>query len=248
MGKQENKTGATKRHALVTGKIFTLIELLIVIAIIAILAAMLLPALNIAREKARTITCSANQKQLYTAVIHYVGDSDEFLLVGRELAGQKHWLFELSPYLGRSNQPDVNNGFVDTTKKRPWGPFDCPSSPYEYKGWTQENYSFKHYQAIFQGSCSFKPNGWLAIHISPRKLSAIFQPSTRGMFADADNGAHIAGGHSAILKSGTVFPRHNNSINVVYAAGNAENLKMSAVLTDSNKNFYYDKVRNREMD
>ena len=117
MGKQENKTGATKRHALVTGKIFTLIELLIVIAIIAILAAMLLPALNIAREKARTITCSANQKQLYTAVIHYVGDSDEFLLVGRELAGQKHWMFELSPYLGRSNQPDVNNGFVDTTKK-----------------------------------------------------------------------------------------------------------------------------------
>ena len=60
-------------------RVFTLLELLIVIAIIGILASMLLPALRTARESAKTIQCSGNMKQYGLAFRMYAGDYNDYM-------------------------------------------------------------------------------------------------------------------------------------------------------------------------
>lgn len=87
---------------------FTLIELFVVVAIIAILAAMLLPALNSAREKGQSIRCINNLKQLGTGFSMYQNDYDDYFPRSYNSGGSLTWYQRIYPEIGIENVIGTN--------------------------------------------------------------------------------------------------------------------------------------------
>jgi prepilin-type N-terminal cleavage/methylation domain-containing protein len=95
---------------------FTLIELLVVIAIIAVLMAILMPALNIVREQARGVACMSNQKTMGLAYVMYADDNDSGMCGGMSryapTNGVPPWVMPPLDYQGDGSYNQMPSGPV----------------------------------------------------------------------------------------------------------------------------------------
>ena len=104
-------------------RIFTLIELLIVVAIIAILAALLLPALNQARETAQGVKCISNMKQIGQHMVMYINDSSDYFPLGDNHGGV-NW-YQL---IAAKTAEDLELNDSSSLYLGKGGIFDCPKT------------------------------------------------------------------------------------------------------------------------
>ena len=202
-------------------KVFTLIELLIVIAIIAILAAMLLPALNQVRSKARSISCLNQNRQISQSMMGYQMDfNDYFIFWGTSTSDSWAWNLHKYDYLKNSRLylcPDLPPDFAyrdDFIK--------TPETNWTY-AWISYGYNYlgigSNYYCGGNNDYNDPPSGI--------KGSVLKNASAIILLADSRYTASINRGYFRISDSwnndgnSQIHTRHNGSANIVWADGHA---------------------------
>ncbi len=206
---------------------FTLIELLIVVAIIAILAGMLLPALNQAREKARSISCASNMKQLGTVNQLYANTYDDYVLPRNMKEGTSaiRW-----PRIVASKN---YMGFKEWATDK----MVCPSWQYKPAGCTADIETVTKSDETFDKTLVRygvnKNAGWGNDNERPYKISQIKRQSAFIMFAEIasigqsyfTNGADWSTTKTEQVTWMAARTRHNGGANYCFVDGHVNYIK-----------------------
>ncbi len=160
-------------------KNFTLIELLVVIAIIAILAGMLLPALNNAKKQGKKAVCNSNMKSLGLLLISYADDNDGMMPISRDPISTRQWPYSMTV---NGNIPKIS-----TDKESVW---TCPTareiSIIRQRGAGQpENVAWTYARIMFwQNADAHVGNFGYWGTAGTYRLSSISNPSSWHLLAD----------------------------------------------------------------